>query len=273
MKKVLLNYIISTLILTFIVKINIAQDFSNSGLNLGLKTGSSLLLGEIKNDLSGIINEFDNNIGITSSFEVSKYFSSRWEVGGEIDYSVLKGNAYSPEFSAEGFQWGIPSEITDPVEYKNKMLAFNILARYYFKDAYSESKINPFILIGAGYLNYNSIFKYIGDPKDKVIFGKGSEGSTVLSTPVVFIGIGIKIHMSGKFYINSSIDFNFVNYDFLDVMHNYTTDGIRLNVTGLYTSLKIGIFYNIHARGNKKKSQSKSKNGKISNSSNLPFSR
>lgn len=250
-----------------------AQDFSNSGLNLGVKIGGSRLLGEIKNDFSGIINEFDNKLGIASGFEVSKYLSSRWEMGVKIDYSVLNGNTYSPEFSAEGIQWGIPSEITEPVEYKNKMLAFDILARYYFKNANSELKINPFILFGGGYLNYNSIFKYISAPKNEVIFGKGSEGNTVLSTPVIFLGTGIKTPVSKKMYLITSIDFNFVNYDFLDVMHNYSTDANRLKVTGLYTSLQIGIFYNIHLKGNKNNSQNKSKNGRISNNSYLPFSR
>lgn len=266
MYKIFSNYIILTLAFTFIVHINNAQEFSNSGLNVGVKFGGSRLLGEIKNDFSGVINEFDNKFGFASGLEISKYVSSRWEIGGKIDLSVLNGNTYSPEFSAEGFQPGIPAEIVEPVEYQNNLMGFKLFFSYFLKSADSESALIPFIQAGGGYLNYNSTFKFIDAPADDLLFGKGKEGYTKLSTPVFFLGTGLKTNISSNIYLKASVDFNAVNYDFLDVMHNYNTEGIRIGLTGLYTEFKLGIFYNFHkSEGNKK--------GGTSHGSSLPFAR
>jgi hypothetical protein len=182
------------------------------------------------------------------------------------------GNTYSPEFSAEGIQAGIPSEINDPVEYKNKLLGLNFFLRYFFKPVGSESVFNPFIGAGGGFKNYNSKFKYIDAPDDELIFGKGTDGYTKLSTPIFFVGTGFKTSLSSHFYLVTSVDFNLVNYDFLDVMHNYIEDGSRLGIIGLYTDFKVGIFYNFMGSNGKNNKKNSSKKGRSSNS-NLPFSR
>ena len=273
MNQSLLKYIILPFSLTLIFSINNAQEYSNSGINLGVKIGGSKLLGEITKDFSEVINEFDNKIGFASAIEISKYISKRWETGSEIGYSTLNGNTYSPEFSVEGIQPGLPDEINDPVEYKNRLLGFNFFFRYYFKAAGSKSAFIPFIRAGGGVLNYNSKFKYIDAPDDDLLFGKGTKGLTKLSTPVFFIGTGIKSQLSSNFYLVTSIDFNMVNYDFLDVVHNYDNEENRMQLTGLFTEFKIGIFYNLNKTG---KYQNKKKNGKKGSSSgtnNLPFAR
>jgi len=63
-----------------------------------------------------------------------------------------------------------------------------------------------------------------------------------------------------------------VNYDFLDVMHNYSEAGSLSGITGLYAAFKVGIFYNtVISEGNKNKNGS-NKRGRSSNDS-LPFAR
>jgi len=197
--KTLSNNLFLTLLLIFVIKINSAQEFSKSGVNTGIKIGGSRLLGEIPKGFSGIINEFDNKIGFASAFELSKYVSSRWEIGCDVGYAALNGNTYSPDFSAEGVQEGIPSEINDPVEFKNKLLGFNFFFRYFFKAAGSESAFIPFVSSGGGIINYNSKFKYIDAPSYQLIFGKGTEGYTTLTTPIFFIGKGFKTFLSSHF--------------------------------------------------------------------------
>jgi hypothetical protein len=271
----LFRYIVLTLSLISVININNAQNFSQSGINAGAKIGASKLLGEIPYGFSEIINEFDNKIGFASAFEISKYISPRWEIGIEIGYSVLNGNTFSPEFSAEGLQAGIPAEITNPVEYKNKLFGQNFFFRYFFKPAFSESSFIPFIHAGGGYLNYNSIFKYIDSSNDDLLFGKGTEGYTKLSTPVFLLGTGCKTFLTNQIYLVTSIDFSMVTYDFLDVVHNYSDDGIRFEMIGLYTEFKIGIFYNFYKSGGETKEKNdKNKRKKSSSSSNsyLPFS-
>jgi len=63
-----------------------------------------------------------------------------------------------------------------------------------------------------------------------------------------------------------------VNYDFLDVVHNYSNEGNRLELLGLYTEFKIGFFYSINKPGTNNNSQNnKKKKGKSTSNNHLPF--
>ena len=273
MKNTFSKYIVLTLSFILIININNAQDFSGSGINVGVKLGGSRLLGEVTNGFSEIINEFDNKSGFSTTLELSKYIRPKWEIGIEYGNSSLIGDSYSSVFSAEGFQPGIPIEIDAPAEYINKLSNANFFFRYYFVDAGSESLFIPFARAGGGFLNYNSKFKYIDAPADDLLFGKGTEGYTTLSTPVFMVGTGFKTPITSHLYILASIDFNFVDYDFLDAVHNYDSDGNRLVINGLYTNFNIGIFYNFSKSGVNKNKGKSDKKGRSSNSGNLPFAR
>ncbi len=273
MKNTLSKYIVLTLSFIFIIGFSKAQDFSESGINFGVKLGGSRLLGEVTNGFSEIINEFDNKTGFSTTVELSKYIRPKWEIGIEYGNSSLIGDTYSSVFSAEGFQPGIPTEINAPAEYINKLTDAKFFFRYYFVDAGSESLFIPFVRAGGGYLHYNSKFKYIDAPADDLLFGKGTEGYTTLSTPVFIVGTGFKTPITSHIYLVASIDFNVVNYDFLDVVHNYDSTGNRLVVNGLYSDFNIGIFYNFSKSGVNKNNGKSGKKGKSSNSGNLPFAR
>lgn len=272
MHQILPKYILLTLSLILVVTINKAQNFSNSGINVGAKAGGAKLLGEVPYNLSEIINEFDNKTGFVSAFEISKYISEHWEIVIEMGYSNLNGQTFNPQFSAEGIQAGIPAEIIEPVEYINKLFGQNVFFRYYFKPVYSESFFVPFFNVGGGYLNYNSKFKYTEYENGKVLFGKGTEGYTKLSTPVFFVGTGFKTPLSSKLYIVSTIDLKMVNYDFLDVIHNYNIEKSRIELIGLYTEFKIGIFFNFNKSGDDNHGV-KNKKGSSLGKTYLPFSR
>jgi hypothetical protein len=250
-----------------------ARNFSKSGLNVGAKAGISKLLGEIPFEFSEIINEFDNKAGFAYSVEISKYISTRWEIGAEIGFSTLNGSTTNPEFSAEGVQAGIPKEITEPVEYNNKLLGPIGFFRYFFKPVFSESAFNPFIRAGGGFISYNSKFKYIDAPADDLLFGKGTEGYTKLLTPVFVVGSGFKTTVTSKFYLVTSVDFNMVNYDFLDVIHNYDNNDERQDLIGLYTEIKIAVFYKFGKSNNRNNKQNSSRQNGNSSDTNLPFSR
>lgn len=272
LKRIKIRYIVLSLI--FISGISNGL-FGQSLINAGIKAGGTKLIGEYPAGGSGIINEFNNKTGFAFAFEISKYLSSRLEIGIDFENSNLKGETNYPEFSAEGLQGGIPSEITDPVEYENKLIGQNIYFRYFFKPVDTEGIFKPFVKAGGGYINYTSKFKYIDAPDNELLFGKGEEGYTDLSTPVFIIGTGFKSTISPNFYILSSVDFNFVNYDFLDVIHNYAEDNTRHQITGLYTGFKIGIFYTLTNPNAKEKKEKKNKgnnrSGTSSGSFYLPF--
>ncbi len=270
----LLKYIVFTFLLTVLCNVFSKPLLAQSVVNIGAKMGGSKLLGEMPTDFSEMINEFDNKIGFATALEISKYLSSKWEIGMEIGYSNLNGSSLTSEFSAEGLQAGIPVEITDPTEYNNKLFGQNAFFRYYFKSANSKSVFIPFIRTGIGYLNYNSQFKYIDSSNDDLLFGKGTEGYTKLSTPLFNIGTGFKTYISPEFYLIASFDFNMVNYDFLDVVHNYNNENLRMQTIGLYAEFKVGIFYTISKSGKNENSKNgKNKNGNSGSNDHLPFAR
>ena len=271
--------ILVLLIFSFFVNIGLAQNDFESGFNFGLKVGGSKFLGEISKDFSETVKEFNNKIGFASALEVSKYFSPHFEVGIELSYSLLQGSSDEPiNFSAQGFHYVFPpppNEIVNPVEYTNKLLGQNFFLRYYLMNLGRETYFNPYIKAGVGYISYHSVFYYTDS--NEIIFGKGNEAYTGLSTSVFFAGAGFKTTLSPNFYLVTSIDFNMVNYDFLDVVHNFDEVGNRKELLGLYTEFKIGIFYTTKTvTGGKKsggKGKSGSKKGKGISNTGLPFGR
>lgn len=254
-------------------KTGYSQNFSDGRINFGVNAGGSKLLTEIPYDFSQTINEFRNKTGFAYSFEISKFIATRWEIGAEFGYASLNGNTNTPEFSAEGNHVGTPREINDPVEYINNLTGANFFSRYFFNPVNAESVFTPFVSFGGGILNYLSKFKYIDAPDNELIFGKGKEGYTKLSTPVFILGTGFKSALSSKFHLIASVDFNFVNYDFLDVVHNYDTSGNRIDLLGLYSEFKIGIFYSLEISGVNSKGQKNKFKGSLNEKPHLPFSK
>ena len=233
------------------------------------------MLGEIPNGSFSIINEFNHQPGIVSKFEINKDISPRIQIGIEAGMTKLNGNTYTPEFSAEGISNpGIISigEINDPVKYQNVLSSISLIGRYYFRNINNVSVFNPFLSLGGGLLNYNSLLQYIDS--DETIVGKGQGKNSKLSTSDFKVGAGFKTTLSKKMYLFTSADFNFVGYDFLDVMHNYDSSGERQKMRGLYVEVKAGLFFSF---GNSEKSQGNTSKGKSGGGSGhqnyLPFAR
>ncbi len=268
-----IKYFLSIQLFAFTSMVFSLQLHSQSVVNAGFKLGGSKLLGEMPTDFSNVINEFDNKVGFATALEISKYLTQNWEIGVEIGYSNLNGTTLTSEFSAEGLQAGIPAEITEPTEYINKLFGQNAFVRYFFKSANSKSVFIPFIRTGIGYLNYNSQFKYIDSSNDDLLFGKGTEGYTKLSTPLFNIGTGFKTNISPEFYLVAAFDFNMVNYDFLDVVHNYNDNMQRIKTIGLYAEFKVGVFYTINKPESKNNQKGKKKNSNPGTFDHLPFAR
>lgn len=251
------------------------QDF-NPVLNVGAKVGFSKLLGET--DFSHASNEFYNHPGMAFDFEISKYLTPHLEIGAEIERSVLNGENDQPYFSANGIHVVHKPPVTDPVEYQNKLTGQNVFLRFFIRPANQNYKFTPFIKAGIGYKNYKSELKYKVPPIDpaakQLIFGKGSEGQANLSTALFISGLGFKTSLTQQVYLLANFDVNMVHYDFLDVVHNYERElpNSRLDLYGIYTQFKVGIFYTLKGEPTEKKSKKEGrKKGSTSAPKYLPF--
>lgn len=281
MKKHLLKYTVTLFFFFFTLSITNAQSFTE-GLHLGVKLGASQFLGETGSDISGRLEEFNNTFGLAYDIELAKYFGSHLEIGIEVGQSTLKGDTDNPQFSAEGFHHSMGLGIDDPVEYENKLFSQKIFLSYYLRDVANEGEgfyLNPFVRAGAGHIVYNAKLQY-QDPADGgVIFSKGIKeyNQTSMSTAVFFFGGGIKASLSNNISLMASAIFNHVTYDFLDAVYNYSPTGERLELNGMYSEFKVGVFYNFGNGGGAgsfgSKKGSKSRRNSNPSSTHLPFAR
>lgn len=226
----------------------------NSGIILGAKAGVSSFTTEINNNFEKQPHEFDHKMSPAFDIEISKLFLNHLEVGIQPGYSELKGDVQNPQFSAEGYHASMLQPISEPVEYHNQLFGMKFFAGYYFRrfERYQNNwRLEPFIRGGLGWIEYTSKLRYQDDP-DNIIFGKNTDSyeKTDLATFVIFGAAGVKTYLNPNLFINISYTLNYTNYDFLDVVHNYTPTGSDANLKGLYSEIKIGIFY--HSNGSDK---------------------
>lgn len=272
------KYFISLIFSILFVINGFAQNNFESGFNFGIQIGGAKLLGEMGGN-EGLIKEFNNQFGTALAFEVTKFISPHFETGFNFGYSQLSGNIEDPlKLTAQSFHDAFPpppNKVSAPLDYSNKLLKPNLFLRFYFLDVSGSSYFNPYLKLGMGYLTYRSDLRYA--ESQEIIYGKGNENFANLSTGSFILGTGFITSLTEHFYINATIDFNIVNYDFLDVVHNYDSKGNRLDVNGLFTELKIGICYTTKPvsdgkKGTGKKRKSKGSIRPVSNDY-LPFAR
>jgi hypothetical protein len=256
----------------FLLLIRLAALAQNpsSGIIFGLNAGASRLVTEFSSGFKESVTEFDNKAGFAADLEVSKLLFNHFEVGTSINLANLKGDTDDPQFSAEGLHFQMMEDIVDPVEYINQLVGQKFFAGYYFR---SFSKIKetwqpePFIRAGIGYIHYSAELRY-QDPALGLIFGKGIEGYDYnLSTLLYSITAGVKVYAASNFFINTTYTLNYTNYDFLDVVHNYSSDGTFGDFNGIYSEFKVGIFFQTKGKGNRSASSG------ARNATSLPFAR
>jgi len=273
------NILFTTLLIIFLISTKGTRaQFFTDGLNIGAKLGSSKFLGETSADVSGRINEFESNFfSPVYKLEISKYLTSHLEVGIELGTTLLKGETQTPTFSAEEVHFSMAEPITEPVEYENNLFSQNFFVSYYLKSLSKQGNglyLNPYIRAGIGHLVYSAKLKYIDAPPEDLIFGKGNDNfnGNTLTTAVLFFGGGIKANITENLFLLANANLNYVNYDLLDVVPNYTPTGERMNTSGLYTELKLGIFFSFGKYSGSKKSSYGEKDGSSkATNSHLPF--
>jgi len=242
-----------------------------SGIIIGTKAGVSKLVTEVSSDFKEHITEFDNKPGFAIDLEVSKLLLRHWEIGTDVDLTNLKGDTDNPDFSAEGIHYKMKNPIEDPVEYSNRLIGQKFFIGYYFRSFENIATTwmpEPFLRAGIGYIQYAVDLKY-KDPELGTIFGKGTGEYADLSTSsmVLFLSAGVKSYISPNFFVNTTFTCNYTNYDFLDGVYNYNSDGTRSDLRGIYTELKLGFYFQSNGSGKG------SRRGKSNMRNPHPFSR
>ncbi|MFV0591186.1 MAG: hypothetical protein ACK5M7_07360 [Draconibacterium sp.] len=242
-----------------------------SGIIFGTKIGVSQMLTEVTPDFKEHLTEFDHKPGFAMDLELSKLFFNHWEAGTDINFTNLKGETDNPDFTAIGNHHSMPAPIEDPVEYTNLLIGQKFFIGYYFRsfeNITSPWTPEPFLRAGIGYIQYGAELKY-QDPALGSIFGKGAGDYTNLSmsSMVLFLSAGVKSYVNPNFFINTTFTCNYTNYDYLDAVYNYYSDGTRADLRGIYTEIKVGLYFQSNGSG---KGSSHSK-GKTADP--LPFSR
>ena len=161
----------------------------------------------------------------------------------EFIFSTLKGEVQNPQFSAVGNHASMMEPFTEPLVYRNRLLAPKVFIQYNFIINDYNNVTNPFIRAGVGFLPYLAELRYKNRWDDGMIFGKGLEEyeKNKMTTAVYTITPGISTKISKNLGFMAAISLNLVNYDFLDVVHNYNLSGERLQVKGIYADFMVGI--------------------------------
>ncbi len=266
------KYLIATSFLLLFSVLALAQQHPNSGLIIGANLGLSKVNTELTPGFKTIPNEFTHKMAPAFSIELSKLIGDHLEIGTDVHLTFLKGDTDDPQFSAEGIHPEMRDPITEPVEYRNQLFGQKFFLGFYFRrfEYFNHAwRLEPFLRVGGGYNTYTSKFRYIDAPDDELIFGKnaGRFNYWNLLTGVYFASAGIRTYKTRHLIINTTFTINYSNYDFLDVVHNYNDDvgsseytrRTDYDIRGIYTELKIGIFYHSNELGKHKSRKGKYK--------------
>ena len=213
------------------------------GIFVAGKTGISYLATEIHSNFSGAVSESGNLPGPYAGLELSAYVHPVLEAGAGFSYSFLKGNTANPDFSAIGHQYYMTDAIQGPVVYSNRLLGPELFARWYPVRNSRPGGMKIFLKAGVGIMFHESQISYLSSSGEEVSFGKnkGDFKQYNLTNVAYILGSGLRYSISDRVGLKVAANFNFVGYDFLDVVHNFDDEGQRAGIIGLYTDLTAGI--------------------------------
>ena len=274
-KRIVIVFLLSALYVTGWSQTGRLRNDYKKGIYLSSGIGISWLTAEIPYNLSQGIREFSNRPGMSLNAGLSKYLNENIEIGARLSFSMLNGEAPGPSaFSATGIHSAMKDLNDEPIIYKNRLPGSNVFIRYYFLNnskRTSNFHIAPFFGAGLGYISYVSELKYKNQNEDQIIFGKavGRYKKNNMSNAVYFLQPGVRASLSSRLEFFALLNINLVNYDFLDVVHNYRSDGNRLELFGLYSELIVGVSVKLE----KSMVPFMKKSGNRGTNDYLPFSR
>lgn len=217
-------------------------DDSKSGeWKISLRGGSALFITETGRGFNFLENEFMHKPGLAYDLSLSRTIGKHFEPGISVGVYKLSGIATEPSFTAIGiFFNNLYNGI--PVEYNNLSSSLLFFTRYHFFDERSEGiQIRPFIEMGAGMNVFATEVAYETLPpgfNNRTIFQKAGNNKGTVGQ--LSFGIGTNVHIGRHFQFFTSLTADWVNYDCVDGVHNYS-GGERIHAEAIVAKLMVGI--------------------------------
>jgi len=194
--------------------------------------------------------EFNDNPGYSFGVSLSRTVGLHWKPNFSMLFYHFTGDNNYPVFSAEGNQPDFNDLARKPVEYKTDMGAFLLGIRYYplefTRPHYKWWRIDPYLEVQLGLNVLSTELRYKTLPEGKtttLIFekGKGDPARPAAIIGQYSCGGGTELSFNHDWKLLLSFNLDFVNYDCLDAVHNYTPSGDKISVMTVVPRLMVGI--------------------------------
>ncbi len=211
--------------------------------------GVTVLATEYVSGIGALQNEFNHQPGLLVDFSLSRTLGKHWEVGLGMNFSQIHGRSDLPEFSANGIHPEFMTLYQLPVKYQTLSQYYYLFGRWYFRE-YAETqcyhvRLDPFVELSGGFNVLINSLKYESIPPGEttdVIFEKGQGARPHPGdVPGFSTGIGTRINFAGHINLITALNFDFMDYDNLDAVHNYDDKGQRLKAIGILTRFTVGV--------------------------------
>lgn len=213
---------------------------------LTLRGGSAIIISEMSENFKFLENEFMHHPGVSFDFALSRTFGKHWEPGINIGLYKLDGSVDAPYFSANGIHGSFRNLYTGiPVNYNNISNSVTFFTRYYFFE-FTEAPENqlqfqPFFGLAGGMNIFATEVFYSTIPPgkdDATIFQKAGDNNGNVGQ--FSFELGTKASIGPRLNFIVSLNADWVNYDCVDGVHNYT-EGERNHAKTLVARLMAGI--------------------------------
>lgn len=218
-------------------------DSNSDEWKISLRGGTAILITESGNGFNFLENEFKHKPGLAYDMALSRTIGKHFEPGISLGVYTLSGTATEPSFSATG-AFGPFNNLHDgiPVEYNNLSSSLLFFTRYHLFEERNEGiQFRPFFEFGGGLNVFTTEVAYESAPpgiNDRTIFQKA--GSNKGTVGQLSLGVGANIHIGSYFQFFTSFTADWVNYDCVDGVHNYS-GGERIHAEAIVARLMAGI--------------------------------
>ena len=213
------------------------------------QVGTSKMLFELRGLTSRLPKEFKHKPGYTFGLSLSRTVRLHWKPSFSMYFYHFSGDNDNPVFSAIGKNADFDDFVRAPVEYKTDMWAVMLGTRYYLweftRPEYKKLSLNPYLELQVGLNFLSTVLGYKDPPAGRagLIFEKG-KGDPMRPATVIgqySFGGGTEINLHHSWKLSVGWNFDFIDYNCVDAVHNYYSSGEEIYTMDVVSRLMVGI--------------------------------